>query len=471
MRRRTKIVCTLGPAVNSREAIKALIDAGMNVARINCSHGDWETRRMWVRWIRELSPEIGPVAVLVDLQGPKFRIGSLPTMGLEVHAGQTVEVGPSPAAAIRIEQPEILNAMEPGDRLLLGDGEVELKLGAREAEDFAAKVLTGGTVKGKQGVTLVGKVFDVPCLTEKDLADLPEACAVGADIVALSYVRTASDIKRLRAEVDKLDPRIRLCAKIETRSALKEIGSIIDVSDVIMVARGDMGLQMDIEDVPPAQKEIIHRCQIAGKPVITATQMLESMVHNARPTRAEATDVANAILDGTDAVMLSGETAAGAYPVEAVNYMARIAEKAEKLYDHARCLRSFAERCCGHVDSTEAVAYAVAHLEVITKPRAILTTSTSGQTPRLVAQFRPKAPIWCATWNEKTYRQMAVVWGVEAVKIPELQSADEITEAVISVFLKKKRLKVGDVVIITAGVPVGQAGTTNLILTETVKQP
>lgn len=470
MKRRTKIVCTLGPAVNSRVQIHSLIDAGMNVARLNCSHGDWDMMRQWIDWIRELSPEVGPVAIMADLQGPKFRIGDLPSAGLALQSGQIVEVGPSPSAAIRISQPEILKAMDAGDRLLLGDGDVELKLGAKEGDDFSARVLTAGTVKSKQGVTLVGKVFEVPCLTEKDRTDLEQAVKAGADIIALSYVRSAKDIELLRAEVDKYDPRIRLCAKIETREALKEIGEIIKVSDVVMVARGDMGLQMEIEDVPPAQKHIIHRCQIAGKPVITATQMLESMVHNARPTRAEATDVANAILDGTDAVMLSGETAAGAYPIEAVRYMSRIAEKAEPLYDHVRCLRGFADHVT-QADTTEAVAYAVAHLEVITKPRAILTTSTSGQTPRLVSKYRPKSPIWCATWDEKTYHQMAVVWGVEAVRIPVLQSADEITEAVISVFLKKKQLKVGDVVIITAGVPVGQAGTTNLILTETVKQP
>jgi pyruvate kinase len=381
-----------------------------------------------------------------------------------------IEVGPSPSAEIRVSQPEILKAMEPGDRLLLGDGDVELKLGARKGDDMEARVQSGGTVKSKQGVTLVGKVFDAPCLTDKDREDLEVAVKAGADIVALSYVRSARDVECLREEVGRYDSRVKLCAKIETREALRDVGEIIKAVDIVMVARGDMGLQMDIEDVPPAQKQIIHKCRLAGKPVITATQMLESMVHNARPTRAEATDVANAILDGTDAVMLSGETAAGAYPVEAVRYMARIAEKAEALYDYARGLRAFAEHAVSE-STTEAVAYAVAHLESITHPRAILTTSTSGQTPRLVAKYRPKSPIWCATWDDKTYRQMSVVWGVEAVLIPVLQSADQITEAVISVFLKRKRLKVGDVVIITAGVPVGRPGTTNLILTETVKQP
>jgi pyruvate kinase len=467
--RRTKIVCTLGPAVTTKERIGELIAAGMNVARINCSHGDWPTRRQWIDWIRELSPEVAPVAVLADLQGPKFRLGKIENDVIELFTGQSIAIGPSPSAVLPLSQPEILAVMDPGDRLLLGDGDVELLVTNETGANFQAEVLTGGTVKSRQGITLVGKSFDVPSITDKDRIDLKEALNANVDYIALSYVRCGSDMAALRQEVNKVDPKVKLCAKVETEDALRSIDSIIAEADIIMVARGDMGLQMNIEDVPIAQKTIIGKCNHAGKSVITATQMLESMVHNARPTRAEVTDVANAILDGTDAVMLSGETAMGAYPIESVRYMSRIAQKAESIYDHSACLSHYDRANPQGVQQTEAVAFAVAQMATLTHPKAILTTSTSGQTPRLVSRFRPEAPIWCATWDDKTYRQMAVVWGVESVKVPLLKSADDITESIIGVFLREGRLVKGDRVIITSGVPVGVAGNTNLIMTETVK--
>lgn len=467
--RRTKIVCTIGPAVATREAIEKLIKAGMNVARLNCSHGNWEDKRQWIEWIRELSPDVAPVGILADLQGPKFRLGEIAGGSIELGIGEEVIVGPSARASIPIHQPEILAAMAPGDRILLGDGDVELHLNRESDGHFFATTRTGGVVKSKQGVTLIDKSFDVPAMTDKDREDLAEALRCGVDFVALSYVRHGRDMAQLREEAQKMSPTVKLCAKIETRDAIDSLESILRESDVIMVARGDMGLQMHIEDVPLAQKKIIRACQTAGKPVITATQMLESMIRNARPTRAEATDVANAILDGTDAVMLSGETAAGAYPFDAVSYMSRIAEKAESVYNHHAALHRFGDRLDRTVEPTEAVAFAVAQMALVTQPTAILTTSTSGQTPRLVSKYRPESPIWCATWNEATYRQMSVVWGVEAVKVPLLQSADDINHTVIGVFKAKGRLSAGDKVIITSGVPVGVAGATNLILTETVR--
>lgn len=467
--RRTKIVCTIGPAVASKEAIGKLIQAGMNVARLNCSHGNWEDKRQWIEWIRELSSDVAPVGILADLQGPKFRLGEITSGSIELGIGEEVIVGPSARASIPIQQQEILDVMAPGDRILLGDGDVELHLNSESEGHFFATTRTGGVVKSRQGVTLIDKSFDVPAMTPKDCEDLSEALKCGVDFIALSYVRHGCDIVQLRDKVNKVNPAVKLCAKIETRDAIDELDSIICASDVIMVARGDMGLQMHIEDVPLAQKKIIRACQSAGKPVITATQMLESMVHNARPTRAEATDVANAILDGTDAVMLSGETAAGAYPFDAVAYMARIAEKAESVYNHHAVLHRFGDKLDKSVDHTEAVAFAVAQMAIVTEPTAILTTSTSGQTPRLVSKYRPEAPIWCATWNDATYRQMSIVWGVEAVKVPLLKSADDINRTVIGVFKEKGRLAAGDQVIITSGMPVGVAGATNLILTETVR--
>lgn len=467
MKRRTKIVCTLGPAVDSREKIKALIDAGMNVARINCSHGDWETRKRWVKWIRDLSSPLAPVAILADLQGPKFRIGMLSADFLELEVGQSLTIGPDPGATIPLNQPEILAAMSPNCRLLLGDGNVELKLGPKEGKNFTAKAQCTGQVKSRQGVTLVNRVFDVPAMSEKDKEDVGYACANGVDYIALSYVKHAKDVQELRREVDKYDPSIGLCAKIETREAIKELENILEVVDLVMVARGDLGLQMDIEDVPIMQKRIIEMCTWAGKPVITATQMLESMIENPRPTRAEATDVANAVLDGTDAIMLSGETASGAYPIECVKTMVRIAEKAEPLFDRTKIEDHFREHSRNHIGHPEAIAHSVADLAALLKPAAVISTTVSGNTARLVSKYRPKSPLLCATYDERTQCRLAVVWGVEAIRLPTPASAVDGIRNAVDAFKKKKRLKDGNLVIVTAGVPFGE-GNTNLIFTQVV---
>ncbi len=468
MKRRTKIVCTLGPSVDSRSKIKELIDAGMNVARLNCSHGDWEQKSRWINWVRELSSEISPVAILVDLQGPKFRIGDLSSKGLDLLQGQVVTLGPKGITQIPIEQPEIVAAMKVGSRLLLGDGEIELRIISVMEGVFQAKVIIGGCLFGRKGVTLVGKAFDTPALTAKDRIDVVEAVKHGADFIALSYVKSASDAQELKDLVHGLNPRISICAKIEMKQGIHDLHHILKVVDVVMVARGDMGLQMDIEQVPLMQKKIIYACSSAGKPVITATQMLESMISNPRPTRAEATDVANAILDGTDAVMLSGETASGRYPVECVKTMARIAEKAESMYDHARIDHDFESRHSLGISRTDAIAYSVSELAKCLSPQAIVTTTTSGQTPRLVSKFRPKQAILCATWDDATLKQLAIVWGVETIKIPPPTTTETTIHQAIDEFLRIKRLKLGELVIITAGVPPGTPGNTNMILTQLV---
>jgi pyruvate kinase len=467
MKRRTKMVCTLGPAVNSKEQIAELIEAGMNVARLNCSHGDWGTRKQWVEWIRELSPDISPVGILVDLQGPKFRIGEISGGSTTLHTGETVTVGDDPNATIPVHQKEMLGALEKGSRVLLGDGLVELKLVAEQGSLFQAKVLSTGLVKSRQGFTLVNKVFDTPAMTDKDREDVAEACKLDIDYIALSYVNGAEDMAELKQLVDRLDPDIKLCAKIETREAIKNLDEILKVADLAMVARGDLGLQIDIEEVPIMQKRIIAKCNAAGRPVITATQMLESMLSSPRPTRAEAGDIANAILDGTDAVMLSGETASGQYPILAAQTMAKIAVEAESIFDHD----AWRTQLCSRMRSespTEAIAQSVAQLASVTHPRAILTTTTSGQTARLVSKYRPKPPILCATWDHKTFRQMSVVWGVNAIHIGMPSMTDEIISKAIEGFKAHKRLRPGDSVIVTAGVPAGVPGHTNLILNETV---
>lgn len=468
MKRRTKIVCTLGPSVDSREKVKQLIEAGMNVARLNCSHGNWDQKKRWIDWVRECSPELSPVAILVDLQGPKFRIGELPGGSAELKQGQVVTLGPTGVAEIPIDQPEIILAMRANSRLLLGDGEVELRILKKVDALFQARVVIGGMLFSRKGVTLVGKAFDTPALTDKDRADALMAINYGADFIALSYVKCAADAQELCDFVHAINPRIAICAKIEMRQGIHDLHHILKVVDVVMVARGDMGLQMDIEDVPLMQKRIIHACSTACKPVITATQMLESMIHNPRPTRAEATDVANAILDGTDAVMLSGETASGQYPIECVQTMSKIAERAESMYDHSRIIRDFDDRHSNGISRTDAIAHSVSDLARCLKPQAILTTTTSGQTPRLVSKFRPKEGILCATWDEVTQRQLAIVWGVETLKISPPVSTENTIQEAIEEFSRMKRLKLGELVIITAGVPPGTPGNTNMILTQVV---
>lgn len=467
-RRRTKIVCTLGPAVDSRRAIARLIAAGMNVARLNCSHGDWETRARWIAWLRELSSELSPVGILVDLQGPKFRIGAVKGGVLDLKPGAQVIVGNVSGVDIPIPQSEIICELRAGDRLLLGDGNLELRIRSGTDGRFEASAVTAGAIRSRQGLTLVGKSFSKPAFTEQDAADMRWACELDADFVALSYVHSADDLTRARKAMDGMGGRMKLCAKIETRSALRNLEEILAASDLAMVARGDLGLQMNPEDVPMAQKAIIRLANRLGKPVITATQMLESMMLAPRPTRAEVADVANAILDGTDAVMLSGETATGAYPTECVRTMARIAGKAETMLDHQALLEGPGERG-SRIPASHAIAQAVARLAETTQPRAILTTTTSGQTARLVSKFRPCTPILCATWNPKTHCQMSVVWGVESLHVPLPTNTDEIVQNAMDGFVRRRRLRTGDRVIVTAGVPAGTPGNTNLILNEVVK--
>lgn len=465
--RRTKIVCTLGPAVDSREKVRGLIEAGMNVARVNCSHGDWESKRRWIAWIREDSPDVGPVAVLADLQGPKFRIGSLAEERKELATGGWVRVGAAPDADVPIDQPEVLAALGPGSTLLLGDGQIEVRIEEAANGSFVGSVVCGGTLRSRQGVTVVGRSFDSAPLTDKDLDDVRQAAEADVDYIALSYVRSAEDVRLLRRIVDGRKPGIGIVAKIETPEAVRNLEEILDASDAIMVARGDLGLQVPLESVPHVQKRAIRCALRRGKPVITATQMLESMMESGRPTRAEATDVANAVLDGTDALMLSGETASGAHPIEAVRWMARIAEEAERHFDHELRLREI-----GHADRVEhtmAVAYGAAQLAAILHPAAILSTTTSGQTARLVSSFRPEAPVWCGAWVPRVARRMALVWGVTALVQPKETNTDQLVDRLIAEFRDRGMLREGDTVVVTAGVPAGEPGHTNLILTRTVR--
>jgi len=453
--RHTKIVCTLGPAVESQESIASLIKEGMNLARLNCSHGDWESKRKFIEWIQAESPDLSPIGIMADLQGPKTRLAKLDGDVRTFATGEKITIGLA-NVDLPVASPELVHSMKKGDRILLGDGQCELKLVSGEGDTFEAKITAGGTVKSKQGVTIVGRSFDIPALTTKDLGDITQAIAAGCDYIALSYVRTSADMRELRQIVDRIDPSVKLVAKIETKEALKEIDAIIQLSDVIMVARGDLGLQMEIEDVPAAQKRIIHKCNARAVPVITATQMLESMVSASRPTRAEASDVANAILDGTDAVMLSGETASGDYPIESVRIMAKIAMVTE---DHVKT--NFKDDFSNH--TTDVVAESAVNIAKGVKAKAILTTSASGMTPRMVSKYRPVQPILCACWSDRVQRQLSVSRGVQSLLVDAPLNTDDAIRSTVNAFLRRKLFKVGDQVVVTAGVPVGQPGNTNLI--------
>jgi len=458
--RKTKIVCTLGPGVDSQSQIRELIRAGMNVARINCSHGEPEVRARWVDWVRQAADDEGVyVAVMFDLQGPKFRLGKIVRESMEVAPGEVVMVGDG-KNRLPIGQPEILAALTVGQRVIIGDGDVTFRVVAGD-EAIRLKCITGGEIRSRQGITVAGVSFDTPPILPKDIVDLKQGAELGIDYAAISYVRRATDVNEAKQRAHALDASIRIIAKIEMREAVKNIDAIIAAADGIMVARGDMGLQMAIEDVPLVQKRIIGLCRGAGKPVITATQMMESMVVNPRPTRAEATDVANAIFDGTDAIMLSGETAYGKHPIFAVQYMDRIARKTEA---SSAYLRSIMEPKGERVsEATEAVARAAVKIAGSLGVKAVVCFSSSGYTARMVSKYRPKAPIICATPILKTARQAALYWGVKPMQTPTFGATEEMIDSGFKTALQSGDLNVGDTVVVTAGLPVGRPGTTNFV--------
>lgn len=460
--RKTKIVCTLGPAVDSPEGIDALIAAGMNVARINCSHGDWETRARWIDWVRGASERRkAHVAVLLDLQGPKFRLGDfIGKEEIEVAMGQRITVGTG-AGQLPIEQKEVLDALEPGRKILIGDGDIIFRVAERDKKDIVVTALSEGTMRSRQGITVVGVSFKTPAATPKDLEDLAIGAQKGVDYVAISYVKSAADVALVVKAAKKHDPELKVIAKIEMKDAVQDIDAILAASDGIMVARGDLGLQIAIEEVPLVQKKIIALCRLAGKPVITATQMMESMVHNPRPTRAETTDIANAIMDGTDAIMLSEETAVGSYPVAAVTYMDKIAGKTEKSGLFAQAIA--AKTLDGISDATEAMAQAAVDISAGLKCKHILTFSTSGFTARMISKHKPKAIVLCATYKEKTARRTSLFWGVQPLLTERFGATEEMIKTGFAAAIASGDFKEGDIVVVTAGLPVGNPGATNFV--------
>jgi pyruvate kinase len=468
--RSTKIVCTLGPASADPPVLARLIAAGMDVARINFSHGDYAGHAQTIARVRALAAEMGrPIAILGDLQGPKLRVGELPAAGMTLAAGQRVRLGAGGEGAIPCHYPDLPRLVQPGDRILLDDGLLELAVEATDGEGITARVVVGGALFAHKGINLPRADTRIPAITAKDEEDLAFALAQGVDWVALSFVRTADEVLRLQEmirERARTSPWPGVVAKIEKPEAVAKIESIIAVADGIMVARGDLGIEMATEEVPLIQKEIIRLCNQAGKPVITATQMLDSMIRNPRPTRAEASDVANAVLDGTDAVMLSGETAMGRYPAAAVETMDHIVRKAEARLGR----RGFTDWPVQYDAVVQAMAEAAAELAINLNAAALIVPTIFGYTARQVSHFRPGLPIVAVTPDAGVQRQLNLFWGIHPLLGERRSATDEVIAAAIAAARAQGLVREGELVVITAGAAAGSApGATNLITVRRVE--
>ena len=469
--KKTKVVCTIGPASESEEVLRELVEAGMNVARLNTSHGTPEEHRQKMRRIKRLREELGtPLGILLDLAGPKIRTGYLEKDEVELKEGQvlilTTEDIKGNEKIISINYKGLPADVKKGDRILLADGAIELEVLNTDGESRVETVVrNGGRITHRRGVNVPGvHLKGVKSVTERDEEFIKLGVEEGVDMFALSFVRTSEDVMLAKELIKKFGGDQPVISKIETLQALENLDAIMEVSDGVMVARGDLGVEIPLEKVPSAQKRIINMANRLAKPVITATQMLESMVENPRPTRAEVTDVANAILDGTDAVMLSEETAVGKHPVEAVRYMSKIAEETENLFEELKSfpldwMRSFTFS----LDVSDAISHASWQLSNDLMASAIMTFTSSGATARRVSRFRPSCQIIAPTPEIKTYYRLSVVWGVRPVVVENVGSTDEMIESAVKIAKEKGYVRSGDRVVITAGVPIGVPGSTNLI--------
>jgi pyruvate kinase len=472
--RRTKIVCTIGPASESVEMLKNLIENGMNVARLNFSHGTYDEHAARIRNIRQASEETGKsVAIMLDIKGPKIRTGMVRDGAVELQNGQSIvltteQIDLGDENRISISYEGLPEDVSPGSDLRIDDGLIGLVVEKVDGQDIHCRVTNGGTLKNRKGINAPGVKLRIESVTEKDIADIRFGIEQGVDLIAASFVRKASDVLDVRRILEEKGATQLIISKIETQEGLELIDEILEVTDGLMVARGDLGVEIPTEEVPLAQKMLISKCNKLGKPVITATQMLDSMERNPRPTRAEASDVANAIFDGTDAIMLSGETAAGKYPMEAVATMARIAERAEEaLFGRLVSARSSAiESVAGSV--TDAMSHAVANVAKELKAHAIVTATSSGHTARMVSKHRPNAPIIATTDREDVSRRLLLSWGVYPVLTKRAKTTDELLSVSVEGALSSGIVQHGDLLVITAGVPVGQPGTTNMIKVHTI---
>ncbi|WP_027414786.1 pyruvate kinase [Aneurinibacillus terranovensis] len=466
MMRNTKIVCTIGPASESLETLKALMEAGMNVARLNFSHGTHEEHKARIATIRQAAEELGKnVAILLDTKGPEIRTGLLECDVVQLKEGDaiilTTEEIKGNEKRVSITYEGLPNDVTPGSTILIDDGLIGLTVEKVEGTDIHCRIRNGGPLKDRKGVNVPGVEIGLPGITEKDAKDIEFGIQQGVDFIAASFVRKPEDVFEIRQILEQHNADIMIISKIENQEGVHNLDEILAVSDGLMVARGDLGVEIPAEEVPLVQKDMIRKCNQAGKPVITATQMLDSMQRNPRPTRAEASDVANAIFDGSDAIMLSGETAAGKYPVQAVLTMDRIAKTTEAALSYHEILHS--ESTKRQTTIPDALSQAVANVAYDLDASAIITSTESGHTARMVSKFRPKSPIVAVTPHPHVCRKLALVWGVLPLIAEPAETTDEMLDIAVRTAVKSGIVKRGELVIITAGVPVRETGTTNIL--------
>lgn len=472
MKRKTKIVCTIGPASESPEMVRKLIDTGMNIARLNFSHGTNEEHLERIRTIRKAAKEAGKVVgILLDIQGPKIRLGQVRPERVLIESGNEIVLTTTPGIGneqrVFVGYPDLPQDVRPGDVVYIDDGLLELKVKEVNGNDVRCHVVVGGALSSRKGVTLPGKDVNLPAITEDDTKHICFGVEHGVDFIAASFVRRAAHINEVKRIISDAGGSIPVVAKIESDEGLRNIEEIIAVTDGVMVARGDLGVEIPPEEVPLAQKMIIKKCNERGVPVITATQMLDSMVRNPRATRAEITDVANAIFDGTDCVMLSGETAVGKYPVQAVEMMVRIATRMEEVFEYERMFE--VQRKNPRLNVTDAVCLSTVQTAHDLGVKAILCSTQSGVTAKAIAKYRPQASIVALCPNEEVVRQLSIAWGVNPVFAERPDNIEDLIDMAIYAAKALDMVSSGDTVTITAGVKTATTGSTNILQVHEVK--
>ncbi|MFR5875193.1 MAG: pyruvate kinase [Eubacterium sp.] len=472
--RKTKIICTVGPATDDENILRNMMRAGMNVARFNFSHGEYDIHTERLNEVIRLRDELGiPVATLLDTKGPEIRLGDFENPGgVEINTGDTFTLTTNECLGDEtkafVNYSGLPDDVETGTKILINDGLISMIVQRVVGCDIVCTVIDGGLLTNHKGVNVPGVELNMPYLSQKDMNDLSYGAKMDFDFIAASFCRSATDVTIMRNYLEAIGWKdAKIIAKIENGQGVDNIDEIIKVADGIMVARGDMGVEVPFEKIPAIQKMIIEKVYKAGKIVVTATQMLESMIENPRPTRAEITDVANAIYDGTSAIMLSGESAVGKHPVEAVETMARIAETTESDIDYKSRFNHFYQRLENR-DITAAISHATVTTAHDLNAAAIVTVTKSGTTARMISKFRPFTPIVGATTNEKIYRQLVLSWGVMPVMCDEKQNTDELFDHAVEVSEKAGAIKRGDLAVITAGIPLGISGTTNMLKVQLV---
>lgn len=470
---RTKIICTLGPACDRPEILKEMIQAGMTVGRLNMAHGEPEEHARRIDGVRQAARELDTfIPIMMDIKGPEVRIGKLKEASCQLIAGEelilTTEEIEGDARRISVNYPEMPKVVHENDRILIDDGLVELRVLSVEGSEITCRIISGGTLKPRKGVNLPGIKTTLPGVTERDIRHIGFGLEQNIEMIAVSFVRKGDDIREVRRILDERGAgHVQIISKIENEEGIEHLDDILEASDGIMVARGDLGVEVPVENVPMMQKEMIDKCNLAGKPVIVATHMLESMQVNPRPTRAEVSDVYNAVMQGADVVMLSGESAAGKYPVQSVRTMARVAHQAEAMIDY---YDQFDRKRKQHATNiTEVISQSAVSASLELDAKAIITSTGSGFTARMVSKYRPKAPILAITHDVHVLSKVCLLSGVFPFQGEQVSATDEMFDSAIQSALKTGYVTPGDTVVLSAGLPLGQAGTTNLIQIQQVK--